>query len=444
MATRDLRLRDGDSVAVIGAGPAGALFTHFLLRYASSAGLRLAVTLFDGRMAEQEAQGCSLSAGVLAQDFLAALQAAGLYLPDEAVQSRLAGYLLETPHGSVHIAPPAGAVQPVAVFRGAGLRATLDRDGVANFDQRILDQVRGPNVAVIPCYIRGVRLGDASADPVSLSWYSSGREQSASFALVAVACGLNSGLPRQLTRLGFGYREPEWLPSVQGELGTGQIDVAQRLNGAAGVYLLNLPGIRFAALTPKRRYVTATLVGENAGEEALSQFLRHPVVRRRLGGLEVEPQVLCRCRPRALEEPAVQPYTDRLVMVGDTAVSRLYKNGLYSALVTARAAAATAIYQGIGQLDFARRYARVCGQISRDNRRGRFLFRLYEYPLKYHPALADRLLRALAAEQVSQPEERRRSSILMWHLLSGDRPYGQLGRELLSPLLYWQMLRHGL
>jgi hypothetical protein len=231
------------------------------------------------------------------------------------------------------------------------------------------------------------------------------------------------------------------LPSVQGELAISPEDVAQRFGGAVGVYLLDLPGIRFAALTPKRRHLTATLVGETAGEATLDQFIRHPVVERRLAGLANDITLLCQCRPRALEEPARQPYANRVVMIGDTAVSRLYKNGLYSALVTARAAAATAIYHGVGQGDFARHYARVCAGIARDNDRGRLLFRFLEYQLKHHPRLAERWLSSMAREQQRQPESPRGGSTLMWHLLSGDRPYGQLGREMMSPRLHWQLLR---
>ncbi len=67
-------------------------------------------------------------------------------------------------------------------------------------------------------------------------------------------------------------------------------------------------------------------------------------------------------------------YTDRFVAIGDAAVTRLYKDGIGFALLTAREAARTVVYHGIAHLDFKRHYEPFCKAINRDNRWGRIVF----------------------------------------------------------------------
>ncbi|MBI3891635.1 MAG: hypothetical protein HY303_08925 [Candidatus Wallbacteria bacterium] len=55
-----MRLVDRSRVAVIGGGPAGALFSIFLLDLASAAGLRVGVDIYEPRDFQQPAPGgCS-------------------------------------------------------------------------------------------------------------------------------------------------------------------------------------------------------------------------------------------------------------------------------------------------------------------------------------------------------------------------------------------------
>jgi hypothetical protein len=65
---------------------------------------------------------------------------------------------------------------------------------------------------------------------------------------------------------------------------------------------------------------------------------------------------------------------DGLVAIGDASVTRLYKNGIGSALATARQAAWTAVFRGCQQRDFLHEYVPVCRAIDRDNWAGRVLF----------------------------------------------------------------------
>lgn len=440
MAGTSLRLHDGARVAVVGAGPAGTLFAHHLLASAREAGLRLAGTLCDGS-ALADGWACRMGAGVLAQSLVDGLLAAGIALPECLIQRRITGYLLEIPFGTLHLFPPGDASGALTVFRGQGPRGTKE-DGVASLDRRLLDVVLREGVRLLPYYVRGIVPPQSTGDPVRLRLGGAG-DCWIEADLVVGASGLNSRFPEQVAELGLGYQPPRRIGSIQVELDLGSETIDRLFGNAIAVYLLNFPGVLFAAVTPKRRYATVTLVGNSLGDEHLARFFDHPRVRRRLEAAGKTGAVVCRCRPWAVESAAVQPYGDRLVMIGDAAASRLYKNGLQSALVTAKAAASTAVLHGISKGDFARHYGTVCAEIAHDNVNGRFVFHVYEYIIERFPWVARRLLEVAAAEQLHNPPNRRPTCELLWQTLSGDRPYSEIRARLLRPGLFLHLLREG-
>src|SRR5512134_1343848 len=98
-ATDDLPLPDGGRIAVIGAGPAGSLFAHFALRLARQMGLRVGITIFDGKnFVLRGPAGCNKGAGVVSEMVAARLATEGIVLPADRVQCRIGGYYLQTRH----------------------------------------------------------------------------------------------------------------------------------------------------------------------------------------------------------------------------------------------------------------------------------------------------------------------------------------------------------
>lgn len=436
-----LRLKDGDRVAVVGGGPAGALFAHFALAAARQAGIRLGITLFEGKaFGSGGARGCNRSAGVIARDFADELAYAGIPFPETVVQRRIDGYFFETPSGSVHVQAPREGDRTVTVFRG-GPPSGEDRVAAASFDAHLLAFVASHGVAVVAENVEKVELNGVSGGHLSIHWHQAGEARSLTVALVVVATGVESPLVRSLAGLGFGYSPPKTTSSIQAELALGREEIDRTLGNSIGAYMLPLEGVQFAALTPKARHVTATLIGDGADARRLDEFLSHPAVRRRLGGVDLARSVECACRPKAVVGAARNPFADRLVVVGDAAVSRLFKNGLQSALVTARAAARTAIECGVEAEAFARHYAPVCRAIARDNRWGRMLFDFSRLSVAGGGPVARRLLAAVEAERQHCAPENRPVSELLWDTLSGTRPYADIVRHLLRAGLYVHLVR---
>ena len=114
------------------------------------------------------------------------------------------------------------------------------------------------------------------------------------------------------------------------------------------------------------------MVGEDLDQELVHAFLNDPVVRRAFP-TDTAPCV-CSCSPRINLGAKKRPYGDRVVMVGDSGVTRLYKDGIGAAFRTGKAAATTAVFHGVSADDFEKHFWPACKAIVNDNRVGRVMF----------------------------------------------------------------------
>jgi hypothetical protein len=116
----------------------------------------------------------------------------------------------------------------------------------------------------------------------------------------------------------------------------------------------------------------------------------------------------------------------------------LYKDGIGAAYRTAKAAARAAVFEGVSEEAFARRYLPVCQSITADNRAARLAFVLTDVTQRAKP-LRKALLRMAAAEQRSVGAMGRLSAIL-WDLFSGSAPYSDIFKRMLHPAFAWHFL----
>jgi flavin-dependent dehydrogenase len=412
---RAIPLADGSEIAVVGGGPAGSFFGIHLLEAARRAGRRLSVTIFEPKsFSAQGPAGCNKSAGVLSPPLLANLAQSGLALPSAVRMGRIGRFLLHL-RGQAAEVPSPGPELPATVYRGSGPQLAEMTAGVS-LDAWLLSEAVARGVSLIPepvvqAKIEGVR--PRLQTPVS----------SHAADLVVLATGVN-GPP--LSLVGIGYEPPRTETMAQAEL----LWSAALENGTpqtTHVFLDGLPGLLFAALVPKGRFVSLSVLGEHLPAGSVRRFLAQQRLATVLG--PVQPR-LCGCRPRIAVQPARQIFSDRFVAIGDAAVSRLYKDGIGSAFLTAHAAAHTAVLVGVGAHDFATHYAPSCQAIRRDNRFARWLFDLWRW-LQRSPRLGHALLRVLEAES-ALPVERWHWRWAVWAILTGGASYQTACRRLLN------------
>ena len=103
----ELKLSDGSRVAVIGGGPAGSLFSYFLLDTANRAGLDIQLDIYEPReFSRPGPAGCNMCGGIISESLVQALAAEGIILPPTVVQRGIDSYVMHMDVGSVHIKRP--------------------------------------------------------------------------------------------------------------------------------------------------------------------------------------------------------------------------------------------------------------------------------------------------------------------------------------------------
>jgi hypothetical protein len=242
----------------------------------------------------------------------------------------------------------------------------------------------------------------------------------------------------ELQRAVPGFRPPEVGRGAQIELamprGSGRAGLGDRV---LIVTAKDFRHTRMIALTPKSRHLTLTVIGRDRrfAWDRRRMLAIFNLLRSR-EGFEWEddpPQARCSCEPVFPIRPAGQPFADGMVVVGDASgLSRFLKNGIESALETARLAAEAAVFAGIDAQLLRRAYYLRALAIHRDNAYGRLTDRVYR--TVQQRAILERSLFNLAARE---PEHGGPLSApirwSLWNLFSGAAPYRDICRRFLSP-----------
>lgn len=422
----NLQLESGSRIGVIGSGPAGAFFAYFLLDLSRRAGKEVTVDLYETRDFQRPApQGCNMCGGIISESLVQNLATEGIDLPSTVVQRGIDSYVLHTDVGSVRIETPLQEKRIGAVHRGGGPRDIRERKW-GSFDGHLQGLALGKGANLLPHRVESVerladgrlRIGARGAPP-------------ADYDLIGVAAGVNSGALKLFEGLGFGYRPPATTKTFIREYFLGEETVTRCLGSAMHVYLLDMPRLEFGALIPKGDYVSVAMLGEEIDDAMVKAFLEFPKVKARFPeGWQAE-KASCQCSPRINTVGADPTYADRIVFLGDCGVTRLYKDGIGAAYRTSKAAARTAVFQGISADSFRRHFAPICRKIARDNRVGKVTFAATRVIQKLRFARRA-VLRMTAAEQ-SMKGPRRRMSGVLWDLFTGSASYTDVFLRTLRP-----------
>ena len=423
-------------IGIIGAGPAGTICALTLLRGASQCGQQHEILLFDGKSFERVGpQGCNMCAGVIADHLLAHLTALGAAVPPPLIQRAIRGFYLETPGGGAHIPkdPDAGIC---TVFRSAGPRGEPAQAG-QGFDNLLLRTATAAGATHIPAMVIGLRMPESAKQPFRVQVASGAKIE---VDVVVGAFGMNSTLGARFEQLGFGYRRPQTYQVCQAELPLDEEYIEASFRGEVKIFSLGLPGIRFGALTPKRRHVTVTIIGPHLSRADLEQFVQHPAVRRQLPTGWALPAHYCHCHPQLPVTTARHAVTDRLMVIGDAHVSRYLKGGIASSFFTGSLAAEMILRGALSRGELWEGYVRPCHQrYCYDNLYGRLIFRWYDVVART-PWLALAALRTIEREQSLPPQHRCHTQVL-WHIFAGDAPYAHIARDALRPCIIASVMR---
>jgi len=419
-----LALESGSRVGVIGGGPAGSFFSYFLLQMAQRVGIDLQVDIYESRdFSIPGPAGCNMCAGVISESLVQTLSVEGIILPPAVVQRGIDSYVMHTEAENATIHTPLDEMRIATVYRGRGPRGIQEVKG-KSFDGHLLELALDMGANLVRCRVK------------EITW-NAGRPQVEAkegepqvYDLLVGAIGVNSPSLALFENLGIRYRRPKVRNTFITELSLGSEAVNNKLGSSMHVFLLNLDGLDFAAFIPKGDYVTMCLIGD-IDRKLIDSFLEHEAVEASLPEVKAATSDACHCSPKASLGDALNPFADRVVLIGDCGVARLNKDGIGSAYRTAKAAATTAIFEGISSDDFRKHYWPVCRSISHDNRFGTLVFAIVNV-MKKMQFLTSGVLRMAKKEQTKQGKQRRMSMVL-WDVFTGSANYRDVFLRTLHP-----------
>ncbi len=458
-------LPDGGTVAVVGGGPAAAFFCVQTLRGARERGKDVRLLVFEQkteahheRGASQTAwRGCNHCAGGISPRLTEALNDSGLELPEGVVQGRTSHITVHGDWKNIELPVPPGR-EMVSVFRGS--RPERRPDAHLNLDAFLLKRAVEEGARVVDAEVRGIRYSGDGRPVIAYRGANGGEdgEETAAADLVVCAAGVNrspgmevAGDPLLASLAGVlpGFRPPRVRKAFIVEMETEE-DLRDAMRGEMHFVPYGSKGldIQLASVIPKGRWTTVVLLGKSIDRAPLSQyldvverFLDLPHIRRAL------PQSagfhpVCVCHPNITVGAARGGVGERLALIGDLAVSRLYKDGLHSAFVTSSALAECVLDRGIDRRSLKTGYWPAVTRIERDNWSGHAVFALTHVVFS-RPMLSRVVYQAVLTERRNEPDESRRLGDVLWRIASGDDSYARCLAGMFRPTAVWRVVVGG-
>jgi flavin-dependent dehydrogenase len=451
-------LRNGGRVVVVGGGPAGSFFAHQILREAGRLNRHIEVLIVEKHGMSKtgsdciQSKGCNFCAGGISPRLNEILGAHGLVVPEEVIQGRVDHIWIQGRWKNFRLRVPEG-MEMYSVFRGSlpGRRG----GGAPGFDAFLLGQAVREGARLVHGDARSLAYAASGLPCLSLRT-TAGEQVSLEADFVTIASGINA-------HCGSDYRDdplvasvrrlnPSFVPGRSRRTLIFELDVgAEYLDRHMHreVYFIEYGSkslaLEHSALVPKGRFLTVALMGGCIDEASLPgdsqtivhEFLTLPQVDRILPGISRAP-VACTCFPRMTVTTARSPFGERFAIIGDAVGSRLNKDGLFSAHLTAGRLAQTILHEGIDREALARGYGKTVKWLAVDNRYGRVVFGASRVAFM-KPLISRITYQSYATEYKVRDEADRPVSSVLWKIASGTADYGEVLREMCSYRVLWSV-----
>lgn len=428
---KEFELRDGSRIAVIGGGPASSFFSYFLLKLAETIDLEVEVDIYEPRsFGYCGPAGCNHCGGIVSESLVQILAAEGIVLPDSVVQRGIESYVVHMDVGDVAIESPVHEMRIAALYRGNGPRTGGDTP-LESFDGYLQGMAEELGARVVRQLVTGIEWRD------SMPHLQFADHSTTGYDLVAVAAGVNSKLIEMLEDHPEDFEPPRTTRAYICEFRATEQEMLRMLGRSVHVFLLDIPRFEFAAIIPKGPFATVVMVGDEIDEELVHRFLTDPVVRRTLP-TDLVPCV-CTCKPLINLGARKRPYGDRVVLIGDSGVTRLYKDGIGAAFRTGKAAAMTAVFNGVSKQDFEMHFWPTCRSIANDNAVGRIMFATNT--IMKNSRLTRRAMLLMARREQTREGAKPHMSSLLWNMFTGSAPYTEMFRGTFHPGFIGNLLR---
>ncbi|MGO9114624.1 MAG: NAD(P)/FAD-dependent oxidoreductase [Thermoguttaceae bacterium] len=466
MTETTIALPDGAMIVVVGGGPAGAFFAIHALRQARKLGKKIEILILEKKKELNFYQpalplvardGCNYCAGGISPRLADALRESDLSLPNDIVEGSATAVTVHGDWKSVELPIPEGR-KMLSVFRGSRPR---DRPGrYTNFDSYLLSRATDEGAKIITAEVRDLHYAPNRKPRIGclLATAAGSKEETIEADFVVLAGGVNQspGMRVQSDRLFQaiaevlpGFRPPQVRKALICEM-QAEEDLLQYMQGEVhfAQYGSRELHIEMSSLIPKGRWVTVVLLGQSVDRAEPSQylqivesFLQLPHIRRLLPK-RAQLKPVCLCHPNMTVGVAHNALGHRIALIGDMVVSRLYKDGIFAAFVTATSLADCIFQHGIDLPSLREHYWPSVWSFHVDNRFGRLVFLLSRLVFS-HPVLSRIVYQALLTERKTKPKDKRPLANVLWRIASGDDSYHRILSAMLRPATAWLVLVGG-
>lgn len=435
--TNNLVLEDGSNIAVIGGGPSGSFFTYFALQHADRFGLDINIDIIEAKNFTCDGPlGCNHCGGIVSESLIQLLSAEGIVLPSKVIRKGIETYTLHFEQGSTIIEASVEEQRIASMFRGLGPKGCTP-SGQTSFDDYLLGLCVDNGAKVIYDRVTDIVREDGKVSVRTKEGVDK------TYDLVVGAVGLSQKTLQLFENVCPGFVAPETTRTFICEIHMTKGQINKYFGNSMHVFLLNLENIKFGALIPKANYVTLVLLGKDINKDIVESFLHSSPVKKCFPtDFDLEAAITCKCYPYINIKRAKSAFSDRVVLIGDSATSKLYKNGIGAAYITAKAAANTVIFEGISEAHFKKYFQTTCTKLEFDNNIGKFIF-MVTTVIQKSGILKGAMLNMVIDEQKDKKQNRHLSSIL-WDTFTGSAPYNDIFLRFLYPkviiLLIWNIV----
>lgn len=446
-------LKDGSRVSVIGGGPAGAFFSIHMLQQAAQARRNIAVTIIEQKAdpgldgAPWSIKGCNCCAGGISPELHDRMKDIGIRIPRDIIREEYSHVWIHGIWKNFPLRIPPGH-RMYSVFRGTLPRDRRDTSG--GLDAFLLNKAVEQGATVISGEVLRIQSTPSRHPRLTIRTPSGDvLTHESDFAVLATGINLHpasvyakSDLFRSYEKINPRFVPPKARRALIFELKPGRRYLKKYLNREmyfieSGLGKLRLEHI---AMVPKGDYLTVTLVGPSIDRASLpgdagkimSTFLSLRHIRMILPHIDLSnTPVACMCSPYMSVGVSQRPFGNRTAVIGDAAGAKLYKDGLYSAFVSARVLAETLIARGTDSKSLYQGYGRMMKWLEKDIRYGRLVFGAIRLAFSY-PLLSRVVYQAFATEMKFKEMRRWPLGNIFRKIGTGTADYEKIFRELLS------------
>ncbi|MCD4721335.1 MAG: hypothetical protein K8S13_15960 [Desulfobacula sp.] len=456
-----LTLQDGSRIVVLGGGPAGAFFAIHLLRQAKKVHQNISVTIIDKRMALEpsrhihEFKGCNFCAGIISPRLQKELVRSSIQLPSEVICEKFTHIWIHGLWKNFPFKVPAGQ-SIFSVFRGT--LPSKREGGTQGLDAFFLKKAVEQGADIINGEAQTIQYSPGNKPSVMIK-----PPLEDVFTIesdfICICTGINSNPGKEFKEDRFWrsyqginplFTPPKLRPTLIFELKPGSRYLKKYMYKELYIIVSRAKKINLEhiALIPKGEYLTVALVGKSIDRasfpEDTAQIIQTVMSLSRIQNIlpHITPEntpIACTCYPYMAVAPCNGSFSDRIAMAGDALGARLYRDGLFSAFISARALAQTVIHKGVDKKSLSDGYGWVRRWLKTDNQYGKFVINVLQAVLKF-PLLNRILYQTFATEMKFKQRDKWPLGGVLWKVGSGDADYKDVFKALIRGPVFLSIL----